>query len=253
MTLRILHLTDAHLFHNPAEELKGVCTRKTFERVVAAIEPEISRADRLIVTGDLAHDDLPETYPAYRELLRAWWSKVRIVPGNHDVRSGFQAHFSDRITLAGDRIVFQDLLGGWRLMGLDSHWPGEVRGALGALQLDWLDRELGVASTTPTALFLHHPPVVSGSPWMNAVGLTDVDAFWSVLARHPQVRVITAGHVHHELSYFHRGVLCLTTPSTGVQFVPESEVLQIDTVAPGYRVLELETEGTLRTRVVRVP
>jgi Icc protein len=47
------------------------------------------------------------------------------------------------------------------------------------------------------------------------------------------------------------GVSVLTTPSTGVQFRPGTEVLECDSLAPGFRVLELFDEGTVQSRVVR--
>jgi len=253
MTLRILQLTDCHLFTDPTVELKGICTRRRFERVLSAVEPEFERADRLIITGDLAHDELPETYVVLRERLEVWWPRVRLLPGNHDFRDAMQAHCGDRIQRAGNRVVFRETLAEWRLIGLDSQLTGEVRGELGATQLDWLNRELTEYGSSHTAIFLHHPPVVSSSPWMNSVGLVDREALWSILRQHSQVRVICAGHVHHELSYLHHGILALATPSTGVQFVPDSELLQIDAIQPGYRLLELEPDGTVRTRVVRVP
>lgn len=252
MTLRILQLTDCHLFVDPKAELKEICTRDRLERVLATLPPEFDRVDRLIITGDLTHDDLPETYGAVRSLFDSWWPRVRLVPGNHDVRDGLYLHCGDRVERVAERIVFRETLGNWKLIGLDSHWPGEVRGELGTAQLEWLDGELSAGASTPTALFLHHPPILAGSAWMNEVGLVDREAFWSVIERHPQVRVICAGHVHHELTTYRHGVLVLTTPSTGVQFVPESEQFQIDVAEPGYRILELEEDGTVRTRVVRV-
>ncbi|RCL61780.1 MAG: phosphodiesterase, partial [Pseudomonas sp.] len=48
------------------------------------------------------------------------------------------------------------------------------------------------------------------------------------------------------------GVRLLATPSTGVQFTPQSEDFQVDSAAPGYRWLRLYADGRLETDVSRV-
>jgi Icc protein len=221
--------------------------------VLASIQPEQTRAERLILTGDMTHDDLPQTYRVIRETLAPWWPKTRFVPGNHDVREGIHEHLHDRIQRVAERVVFSEPVAGWQLIGLDSHLPGQVRGELGTTQLAWLAEELARTSSRPTVLFLHHPPVDAPSDWMNAIGLTDRDALWQLLRSHAQVRLICAGHVHHESSTLRQGVLVVTTPSTGVQFTPESETLVVDDLPWGYRLLELHDDGTFHTRVVRLP
>jgi Icc protein len=253
MSIRLLQLTDCHLFVSPQATIQGICTRERWLSVLAAIEPEQTRAHRLILTGDMTHDDLPETYRVIRETLAPWWLKARFLPGNHDVREGIHEYLHDRIQRVGERVVFSEPVDGWQLIGLDSHLPGQVKGELGGEQLDWLADELTRTSNRPTVLFLHHPPVDAPSPWMNAIGLTDRDALWSLLRSHAQVRLICAGHVHHESTTQRQGVTVVTTPATGVQFTPESETLVVDDLPWGYRLVELQDDGTFQTRVVRLP
>ena len=253
MTVRLLQLTDCHLFVSPEETIQGICTRERWLSVLASIQPEQTRAERLILTGDMTHDDLPQTYRVIRETLAPWWPKTRFVPGNHDVREGIHEHLHDRIQRVAERVVCSEPGAGWQLIGLDSHLPGQVRGELGTTQLAWLAEELARTSSRPTVLFLHHPPVDAPSDWMNAIGLTDRDALWQLLRSHAQVRLICAGHVHHESSTLRQGVLVVTTPATGVQFTPESETLVVDDLPWGYRLLELHDDGTFHTRVVRLP
>ena len=252
MPLNILHLTDCHLFRDADTELKGVCTRAAWLRAIAAIDPQFEQIDRLIVTGDFTHDDLPETYRPVRESLARWWPKTRLTIGNHDVRAGLWEHASDRLEQTADRLVFRDSVGGWSLIGLDSHRPGEVIGELGEAQRDWLDHQLRRAPGLPTALFFHHPPVEVGSPWMNEIALADRAELGQLLDRHPQVRLVVCGHVHHESSTLWGTRLVLTTPSTAVQFVPVSTTLEVDSVRAGYRHLELHEDGRVFTRVVRL-
>lgn len=258
MPNRILQISDLHLFADPMVELKGICTRGRLEGVLAALRAELPRAELLIVTGDLAHDERLETYQALRELLADWLPRVRILPGNHDNRGFIRQAFGDIVLSAWERNVFSDSVGNWRLIGLDSHIPGAVAGELGAEQLAWLEQQLAAAepafgkTAQPTVLFLHHPPISVGSPWLDQIGLTDAPALWELLDRFPSVKLICTGHIHQELTITRGGVVVLATPSTGVQFRPETESLVVDNLPPGYRLLELEDDGSMRTRVIRV-
>lgn len=253
MSTRVVQITDLHLIADPRGELKGVCTRDSLLTVLNVLRRDFASAERLIVTGDLAHDELLPTYEALRELLADWWPKLRVIPGNHDNREFMRQVFGPRITAVDDRNVFVDSIGGWRLIGLDSHLPGEVRGLLGENQLAWLARELSAGPQPPTTIFLHHPPLPVGTGWLDGIGLEDAEPFLKLLRAFPQAKLICCGHIHHEMTVSHSDKLLLTTPSTSVQFLPETEMLVPDHVPPGFRVFDFETDGSFRTRVVRVP
>lgn len=253
MAARILQITDLHLMADPRAELKGVCTRETLQAVLDVVQRDFGSAERLIVTGDLAHDELRETYVALREMLGDWLPKLRMLPGNHENRDFMRQVFGDQVTVVDDRNVFADSIGGWRLIGLDSQLPGEVRGQLGASQRDWLAHELAAEPLRPTAVFLHHPPLKVGTGWLDEIRLEDADPLFELLSRHPQVKFVCCGHIHHEMTIAQSNTLLLTTPSTCVQFLPETDKLIPDPVPPGFRVFDLEPDGSFRTRVVRVP
>ena len=153
----------------------------------------------------------------------------------------------------GERVVFAEVVDGWQLIGLDSHVPGAVHGEIGPAQLAWLADRLAAHRDLPACLFVHHPPLILPGAWLQTIGLQDRDALLALLADHPRAVTVVAGHVHQEVTVVERGVTILTTPATGVQFRPEADVLEVDAVWPGYRVIDLLPGGQLRTRVVRVP
>lgn len=252
MATRIVQITDLHLMADPLAELKGVCTRSTLQAVLDVLRRDFHSTERLVVTGDLAHDERRETYESLRELLVDWLPKLRVIPGNHDNRDFMRQVFGDRVVESGNRNVFADSIGGWRLIGLDSQLSGEVRGQLGESQCEWLARELSANPTQPAALFLHHPPLKVGTGWLDEIGLDDAERFKSLLGQFPQVKCVCCGHIHHEMTVAQASTLLLTAPSTSVQFLPETERLIPDAAPPGFRVIDLENDGSLRTRVVRV-
>lgn len=253
MTARIVQITDLHLMADPLGELRGVCSRTKLQAVLDVIRRDFGTAERLIITGDLAHDELLETYEVLRELLVDWLPKLWMLPGNHENRAFMKQVFGDRVTEVADRNIFSGTVGGWRLVGLDSQLVGEVRGQISELQKDWLARELAAEPLQPTAIFLHHPPLPIGTGWLDEIGVEDAEPFLNMLQRSPQVKFVCCGHIHHEMTVSKRGVLMLTTPATSVQFLPETDRLIPDPIPPGFRIFDLETDGSFRTRVVRVP
>jgi Icc protein len=142
-------------------------------------------------------------------------------------------------------------VGGWRLIGLDSHVKGEVAGEVGSQQFDWLARELASRTDQPTVLFIHHPPFAIGSDWVDAIGLQDADVLLSCLNSSPQVKAVCAGHVHQEFETEANGVRLLTTPSASLQFTPQSEEFSLDEVPPGFRILHLSED--FQSEIVRLP
>ncbi len=253
MGTRIVQITDLHLMADPLGELKGICTRTNLQAVLDVLRRDFGSAELLIVTGDLAHDELLETYEVLREMLAEWLPKLRVIGGNHENRAFMRQVFGERVTALDDRNVFADTIGGWRLIGLDSQLVGEVRGQLGESQRDWLVRELAVEPLQPTGIFLHHPTQEIGNGWLDEIRLEDADQLNKLLPRNRQVKFICAGHIHHETMVFQGDVPMLTTPATCVQFLPETDRLIPDPIPPGFRIFDLEPDGSFRTRVVRVP
>ena len=86
----------------------------------------------------------------------------------------------------------------WQFVMLDSSVPGKVFGALAESELAFLSETLEQHPDIPAVIALHHHPVDIGSDWMEKIGLTNRDAFWQVLDRFPQVRIVLWGHIHQE-------------------------------------------------------
>jgi 3',5'-cyclic-AMP phosphodiesterase len=110
-------------------------------------------------------------------------------------------------------------LGDLRLVIADTTRPGENPGALDEERLSWLDAELAAHPGTPTVLAMHHPPLFTGIPPLDAIGLPAEDrrALGAVVERHPQVLRIVAGHMHRTIAGELGGRAVLAAPSTYMQ------------------------------------
>ena len=96
---------------------------------------------KVVVTGDFTHDERRETYQAVRGLLEEWLDRCHVLPGNHDERALLREVFSGQAGGTDRGICFSQSLGGWRLLGIDTHVPGEVAGRVEPAMLDWLAGE----------------------------------------------------------------------------------------------------------------
>ena len=246
---RIVQLTDLHLFAHDGGRLAGVPTREAFDQALAHVERH-QRVDHLVLTGDLAQDEEPSTYEHLRNRLGPWLDRLAIVPGNHDDRDAIRSTFPGSVPASG-YLTFSFRAGKWRVLGLDSHVPGQVEGRIDADQLDWLRAEVERDTGAPVLLFLHHPPVSLGVAWLDKLLLEDPAPLIECVRSLPQIRCIACGHVHQDCERRIGETKVLTTPSTAMQFSSTPGRLYEQCPA-GYRVFELEGRH-LRTEVIRLP
>ena len=251
MSYRIVQLTDCHLFADAAHELRGVATRPRFLSALETVRQQFPDADLIVLTGDTAHDELTETYAQVRHALGDLIERVRVIPGNHDNRAALRDVFPQATTGPADRVTFECAWGEWRMIGLDSQRPGESPGTIGDEQHTWLRTRLQSAPRQ-TLLFVHHPPIDVGSPWLDRIGLQDANELQQIAADHGGLRLVCCGHVHQELAGRIGAATVLTTPAVGPQFQPRTDALVIkEGAAPALRLLELEEDGAWRSQVLR--
>ena len=101
-------------------------------------------------------------------------------------------------------------------------------------------------------LLLHHHPLPAGCSWLDQHSLRNSAALDRVLAKFPRVKNLLCGHIHQEQDLYWNGRRMLATPSTCVQCKPHCANFTLDTIAPGWRWLELHADGTLTTEVCRL-
>lgn len=246
-TLRVLQLTDTHLYADPARALLGINTLDSFQRVIAHFQNHYWPIDLLLATGDLVHDASAAGYQKLQDALAGFSVPVFCLPGNHDEPSVMHQH------LAGGSVTTDSVrdFGGWRFVMLDSVIPRQEGGRLGADQLTLL-REALESSSRPTLVCMHHQPVNVGSAWIDNMAIDNAEALFDIVDRHPQIRGLLWGHVHQTFDAERRGVRLMASPSTCVQFAPRVDDFKVDQEPPGFRLLALLPDGTVQSEVVRI-
>ena len=246
-TIRLLQVSDPHLFASERGELYGVRTWDSFRAVLASAR-EVANPpfDAILVTGDVAEDGARATYERFREEMRSWHLPVLCIPGNHEDPALMSEVLGEQpFQVAGSRDF-----GGWRVVMLDSHSPAGDHGHLAEAELARLDRELSEARDRHALVCVHHQALPMGSPWLDGVGLDNAAALLEVVGRHDHVRGVLWGHVHQASDRMHEGMRMMSTPSTCAQFTPLTERCVMDLRPPGFRWLELTPAGGIHTAVV---
>jgi 3',5'-cyclic-AMP phosphodiesterase len=247
MPLRLLQLTDPHLFGDPGGQLLGITTRLSFESVLALALSENPPPAALILTGDLVHDETPAGYRYLRERLKRTEVPHYCIGGNHDVPSLMMDHLG----AAAIGSVALRRLDHWNLILLDSSTPESDGGRLTETQLAQLAQLLD-DERAPALIFLHHHPTSIGSTWIDRIGVANGDELLALCERYAQVKAVLFGHIHQDFSARQGECQLLGAPSTCLQFMPGSPDFAIDEIPPGYRELMLYPDGQLVTRVIRL-
>lgn len=210
----IAQISDLHCTAEGREVVPGVNSVAYARRAVDRILALPDRPDAVIVTGDLADRVEPAEYAAAAAVLAALPMPVHLVPGNHDDRAMIRAAFPSHAYLPAEgRLNYAVDLGALRLIGLDSLVDGQIHGTIGGEGLGFLDRMLKAAPDRPTIVFLHHPPFETGMPIMDRWRLTDAITLEAIVARHPAVLRVLAGHVHRHVTASFGGTIAMTAPA----------------------------------------
>jgi 3',5'-cyclic AMP phosphodiesterase CpdA len=218
----IVQLTDTHCVAAGKSHRSGVSPNDALATVVNAVNTLQVPPDLVLITGDIADDAEAVHYEHARERLDRLRAPWRVLPGNHDDRALMVATFTnhDLSTLGDGTLVSAVQDGPVRVLLLDSLVPGLIDGRLTAAQLGWLEAQLRADPDDgrPVLIALHHPPVAPGpEPQLPALNEGRA-ALAALVAAHPVVRLIIAGHYHRSMTGTFAGVPYFGAPSTAFQF-----------------------------------
>jgi 3',5'-cyclic-AMP phosphodiesterase len=271
--LRLAYVTDPHV--EP-----GTRPEEGYARALEAVA-SLSRPAHLLVNGGDAiftalnrdADDVAAQFRSWKRVLDAGNRLPTLhCLGNHDVwgwglRDDPAVRHDPRY---GKRWALEAMeleapwyhvdRGGWRIVVLDSTFPGEdfdYQARLGPEQFEWLE---GVLSSTPVGTpicLVSHIPLVSVAAlhWFgDAPGEVERRVIDQVLVhrdgreivellrRHPGVRLCLSGHLHVEERLEYRGVTYLNVAAVSGNWW-NAETPDFRGFAPGFAVIELFPDG----------
>ena len=271
---RLAHISDTHVLSADGVHWRDLLFNKRVtgwantwlrrgrvhrRRYLEAVLDATSRADHLVVTGDVTNLALETEYREARRLFdrRAGAADISIIPGNHDLylpsisREGrFERHFGpfvrSELPELGARVAagvypFVRLRGPAAIIGLSSAVPRPpfvAAGFLGHAQLQALSAILEhpeVKRRVPVVL-IHHPPVDSRNRLLRLRdGLADAASLRRVLATLGRGLVLF-GHLHVRVRC-RLGALDVVGASGAALDHPD------DAIRAGYNLYELDEGG----------
>lgn len=208
----IAQMTDIHIGFAPdekPEELNRTRFRATLDRIIEGP----NRPDMLVLSGDITdHGDLA-SFTKTAALLADCPFPIWPMVGNHDTREALVEAFP-QVRLDAGFLHYAIEAEGLRVLLLDTLEYGRHGGAFCEARAAWLAAQLDAAPETPTLIFMHHPPVISGIGWMDP-GPDEawITRFGAVLEGRGQILAIHCGHLHRPLATTFRGIPLCVTPS----------------------------------------
>ncbi|MEW4983304.1 MAG: 3',5'-cyclic-AMP phosphodiesterase [Cycloclasticus sp.] len=246
--LKILQISDMHLFASVDKELVGVNTEDSFLSVLQLAQEASWPPDLIFLTGDLSQDSSTESYTRLIEHMTKLNIPCYVLPGNHDTPAMLTELFETPL------LTYQPLLHykQWLFAFLDSETPNEEGGTLDEAAVEKLRQEISAHPNKQVLICLHHQLIPIGSEWLDSMCVANPDSLIKVITDYPNVRGVIHGHIHQSFNTLVANKPLYGAPSTCFQFKPLSKEFAIDSVAPGYRWLRLTEDGDIHTGVIRL-
>lgn len=243
--MTLVQVTDTHLTGDSDGTLLGMNTERSARQVIdAALASQ--QPDCVLVTGDIAADGQAA---AYEQLNGFFNHRVPTLwlPGNHDDVRAQKGAYRDHLKR---RIVGRH----WDVLMLETQVAGKVGGYFSSAELEALQRAVADAAAGDKSLLIatHHPLRALQSTWLDEQAVSNASAALIIMQALSDRVVVVSGHVHQESDAVVQGVRMLTTPSTCIQFAPQSHDFALDDKQPGYRRIVLQPNGQIETQVIRI-
>ena len=246
--MRVIQLSDFHLYNDKDECLKGCNTYSSLQNVLQHIKKTEKKADAFILTGDLSQTGEPPSYQLINSLFGFTQKPVYALAGNHDDLLEMREQMRKKV-----QCVHSVELGEWQILMLHSPVQGAPHGHISEADLNWLKLWLAASKDKHTLIAVHHHPVKVGSDGFDDIMLDNGDDLLAILKEHEQVKAVVFGHIHQEFETHIEHIRILSCPSTSLQYQPKSPEHCIDdSVTAGYRWLELNNDGSIETGVARI-
>lgn len=247
-SVKILQLTDFHLFGNKHQKLVGINPYSSLEKVLELVQQEFlyEKPDLVMLTGDLSQDNSEKSYEHVKKFFSEFSIPITATMGNHDNPAAFYK-------VLGNSFEKYFTLNKWRIILLNSHWPGHVAGLLDKEEIKFLEQSLDKDPDRWTMIVLHHHVQPIASLWLDNLAVKNSSVFFEIVNKYPKIKIVLCGHVHQDNSIRYDQIDFISTPSTSWQFATYSPNFKLDSLMPGYRWIELFNDGSYTTRVERIP
>ncbi|GAB5459999.1 metallophosphoesterase [Hoeflea alexandrii] len=185
--MKLVHISDIHINGEP---ILGHDSIANFKKCLAYVEAHDHDADRVVITGDLTHYGLEESYRELQFILEASSLKGKLAPrlmiGNHDSREMFASMFAETNRDAAGFVQWTEETPAGLFGYMDTVDQGKHSGRYCQQRMDWLRAVLdGARAKGQRAyLFMHHNPVRVHVANADIIGIIDERALQALLSEY---------------------------------------------------------------------
>lgn len=223
--MKVVHISDTHIHHSPIMDADPVAN---FRECIGHVREFHSDADLVLITGDLTHHGLEDSYRTLKILIEDGGLTGRLRPrmliGNHDNREVFARVFPEIQRDEHGFIQSVEQTPAGLFVYLDTHQPGTHAGHFCEKRQTWLRATLAAAASDGIEVWLcmHPNPMRVHVANADLIGLVDAAAFHDIVAEYRNsIRHIFFGHCHFALSGSVHGVPVSAPRSTNHPNWPE--------------------------------
>jgi Icc protein len=228
-SLKVIQLSDTHLFANDESEMKGTKSNIKFKTVVEQIyAEELSDTDLIFLTGDLSQDETEQSYQKLVDTLAPFQIPIYWIPGNHDHIPRMKSVFKKANNFSR---IYELTKNGWKFIFLNTKLDGSVEGYLANSELKMLQERIeATKENTKIAIVMHHHPIEVNTPLIDQYILKNRAEFWELVSG-TQVELVICGHVHGDYKIKYNNITVESAPATCLQwqkgtknFITEPEI-----------------------------
>lgn len=235
--MKVIQISDMHLFADDEADIFGVKTNMKFKEVIERIFAEdMHDADMIFITGDMSQDETRESYHKIVQLLLGCHLPIYWIPGNHDDLIKAEAVF---LGVSNFHNQTKLSLPHWHFIFLNTTIAGRDDGELSVSELDMLEKEiLASPANKQIAIIMHHHPTPVNTPLVDNYILKNTEDFWGIV-NETGVELVICGHVHGDYQIKHNNVMIETSPATCLQWEKGATDLKKD-LRIGYKLYHFE-------------
>lgn len=254
----IAQITDTHIV-NKTQHWYSPDTKiaERLKRIVSHLNAMDPAPDVVLLTGDATDRGDPEAYLHLKELLKPLNIPLFVIPGNHDLREGMRKAFQETSYMPKTgflNYVVENFP--VRLIGLDTLVEGKGHGLICEERCAWLKRALALYPDRPTLIFMHHPPVKTGTMVFDRILCHTHPDFEPLIRANDQILSLVTGHYHHLCFSTFANKPCIMCPSVApVHYFAhplDEDFTSIELEDPAITLHEWNEGFVMRTRVIRL-
>lgn len=244
--LKILQITDTHLFKNNDDELFGVKPNVQLKKLVDHLLMLNLTIDRIFLTGDVSQDMSAESYQYAISQLSRLNTLVFWIPGNHDDMKIMSHELNcPRYFQAPAYFKTYDQ----SFIFLNTKYKDVDSGYFSDEDKDFIEEVMSRSvKNEKVSLVMHHHPIKTGTPLIDKYILENNEVFWEVMDRHPKIKHIICGHVHGDYTLKRNDVTVHASMASCFQFAKGSEKIAIEKTI-GCKLYEFNGESVTTTSV----